>query len=39
MMAALAMADPTRHEGPEPNYDRVVSGYATYHHPHAFRCD
>ena len=33
------MANPTRHEGPEPNYDRVVSGYATFHHPGPFRCD
>ena len=22
--------------GPEPHYDRVVSGYETFHHPHAF---
>jgi homoserine O-acetyltransferase len=34
-----AMANPTRHEGPEPNYDRVVSGYATFRHPRPFRCD
>ncbi|MEM7411528.1 MAG: homoserine O-acetyltransferase [Myxococcota bacterium] len=26
-------------EGPEPHYDRVVSGYATFHHPEAFRCE
>jgi homoserine O-acetyltransferase len=33
------MSQPTRHEGPEPHYDRVVSGYETYHHARAFRCD
>ena len=33
------MTNPSRHEGPEPNYDRVVSGYATFHHPRPFRCD
>jgi homoserine O-acetyltransferase len=25
--------------GPEPYYDRVVSGYQTFHHPHAFTCE
>ena len=29
----------TRHEGPEPHYDRVVSGYTTFHYPRPFRCD
>jgi len=33
------MQKPTRHEGPEPHYDRVVSGYATFHHPQPFRCE
>ena len=28
-----------RHEGPEPNYDRVVSGYDRYHHAAPFRCE
>jgi homoserine O-acetyltransferase len=35
-------ADPTMTqksplEGPEPHYDRVVSGYSTFHHPEPFR--
>jgi homoserine O-acetyltransferase len=25
--------------GPEPTYDRVVSGYRTFHHPRLFRCE
>lgn len=25
--------------GPEPAYDRVVSGYRTFHHPQAFDCE
>lgn len=25
--------------GPEPRYDRVVSGYETFHHPEPFRCE
>jgi homoserine O-acetyltransferase len=33
------MTNSTRHEGPEPHYDRAVSGYATYHHPRPFRCE
>jgi len=33
------LANPTRHQGPEPHYDRVVSGYQTYHHPQPFRCE
>ena len=34
-----AMANPTRHEGPEPHYDRVVSGYSTFHQPQPFRTE
>ncbi len=26
-------------EGPEPHYDKVVSGYASFHHPAPFRCE
>ena len=33
------MANPTRHEGPEPHYDRVVSGYSTFHQPQPFRTE
>ena len=33
------MSQPKRHEGPEPHYGRVVSGYETYHHARPFRCD
>ena len=33
------MSQTPRHEGPEPHYDRVVSGYETYHHARPFRCD
>jgi len=25
--------------GPEPEYEKVVSGYQTYHHPHPVRCE
>ena len=25
--------------GPEPQYEKVVSGYETFHSPHEFRCD
>lgn len=25
--------------GPEPSYDKVVSGYRTFHHPREFRCE
>ncbi len=25
--------------GPEPTYDKVVSGYETFHHPDEFRCE
>jgi homoserine O-acetyltransferase len=25
--------------GPEPEYDKVVSGYRTFHHPHELRCE
>jgi homoserine O-acetyltransferase len=33
------MRQPPRHEGPEPHYDRVVSGYETYHHARPFACE
>jgi homoserine O-acetyltransferase len=26
-------------EGPEPRYDRVVSGYETFHHREPFACE
>jgi homoserine O-acetyltransferase len=26
-----------RHAGPEPTYARIVSGYSTFHYPHAYR--
>ena len=26
-------------EGPEPQYEKVVSGYETFHSPHPFACD
>jgi homoserine O-acetyltransferase len=25
--------------GPEPEYERIVSGYESFHHPHAFECE
>ncbi|MEZ4215298.1 MAG: homoserine O-acetyltransferase [Myxococcota bacterium] len=27
------------HRGPEPEYEKVVSGYETFHSPHAFACE
>lgn len=33
------MPDPIPSAGPEPNYERVVSGYETLHSPKAFRCE
>lgn len=27
------------HEGPEPQYEKVVSGYETFHHPEPFGCE
>jgi homoserine O-acetyltransferase len=33
------MADEDIPQGPEPTYDRVVSGYETFHHPHEFQCE
>jgi len=33
------MTQKSRHEGPEPNYDRVVSGYQSFHHSEPFRCE
>lgn len=33
------MSDPTITAGPEPAYQRVVSGYETFHSPHEFKCE
>ena len=33
------MTDNDIPQGPEPTYDRVVSGYETFHHPHELRCE
>jgi homoserine O-acetyltransferase len=33
------MAEDEIHQGPEPSYDKVVSGYETFHHPREFGCE